>query len=80
MTVKGHGELSEVPTRIFSCDKALVFDWSTWGTATTAFLARIDGKWFVVQYFKEGAKAGQLATAFVPNQGQLRAFFRILFQ
>jgi len=24
MTVKGHGELSEVPTRIFSCDKALV--------------------------------------------------------
>ncbi|MBA3943779.1 MAG: hypothetical protein H0X37_04370 [Herpetosiphonaceae bacterium] len=55
-----------------------VFDWSTGAAKTTAHLARIDGKWFVVQFFKDGPRAGELATAFVPNQGQLAAMLRLL--
>ena len=51
---------------------AQVFDWDTRRTATTAHLARIEGKWFVVQFFKEGDYVGQLATAFVPNQAEAR--------
>ena len=52
---------------------AQVFDWDSSGTPTTAHLARIEGKWFVVQFFKEGPLAGQLATAFVPTQAELGA-------
>jgi hypothetical protein len=55
-----------------------VFDWDTNGTATTAHLARMEGKWFVVQFWKEGVDAGKLATAFIPNQTQLGAILRRL--
>jgi RHS repeat-associated protein len=55
-----------------------VFDWSTQGAATTAHLSRIDGKYFVTQFFKDGPRAGELATAFVPNNSQLSAMLRAL--
>lgn len=55
-----------------------VFDWSTRGSQTTAHLARIDGKYFVVQFFKEGDRAGELATAFVPRSDQLTAMLKAL--
>lgn len=50
-----------------------VFDWSSSGDRTIAHLARIEGKWFVVQFYAEGPLAGELATAFVPNQAELGA-------
>jgi RHS repeat-associated protein len=52
--------------------------WSTRGTTTVGHLARIDGRYFFVQFFTEGPRAGELATAFVPNQGQLSAILRLL--
>jgi RHS repeat-associated protein len=52
--------------------------WSTRGTTTVGHLARIDGRYFFVQFFTEGRQAGELATAFVPNQGQLSAILRLL--
>lgn len=52
-----------------------VFAWSTGAADTIAHLAYIDGKPFVVQFFKE---TGELATAFVPNQDQLGAMLRLL--
>jgi hypothetical protein len=48
-----------------------VVSWSLEGTRTTGHLARVDGKYLFVQFFAEGPRAGELATAFVPNQGQL---------
>jgi hypothetical protein len=54
----------------------LSFDWDTRGAPTIAHLARIDGKYFVVQFFKTGPRAGQLATAFIPNNAQLGAMLR----
>jgi len=45
------------------------------GTPTIAHLARIDGKWFVVQYYKD---TGVLASAFMPNPDQLKAMFSVL--
>ena len=55
-----------------------VFDWSTGADATIAHLARIDGKYFVVQFYKTGDRAGELATAFVPSQRQLSAMLKKL--
>jgi hypothetical protein len=55
-----------------------VFEWSLGGQRTVAQLARIEGKYFVVQFFAEGPRAGELATAFVPNQSQLTAMLRLL--
>jgi RHS repeat-associated protein len=48
-------------------------DWALQGQATVGHLARIEGKFFFAQFFKAGPRAGELATAFVPNQAQLRA-------
>jgi hypothetical protein len=56
-----------------------IFDWSLKGGAQTiAHLARIDGKYFVVQFFKSGEHAGELATAFRPGADQLSAMLRRL--
>jgi hypothetical protein len=55
-----------------------VFDWDTRGQPTSAHLARAEGKWFVVQFFKEGPRAGELATAFIPNLAQLTTILRKL--
>ena len=55
-----------------------MFAWDTGGRATVAHLARVEGKWFVVQFYKDGRYAGQLATAFVPNQAQLGSILRKL--
>jgi RHS repeat-associated protein len=57
-------------------DSKLSFDWSTGNAETIAHLARMDGKYFVVQFFKTGPRAGELATAFVPNSAQLGAMLR----
>jgi RHS repeat-associated protein len=54
----------------------LSFDWSSGNTETYAHLARIDGKYFVVQFFKNGPRANELATAFVPNNSQIGAMLR----
>jgi hypothetical protein len=35
---------------------------------------RIEGKWLLVQFFRDGPRAGELASAFIPNAGQLAAF------
>lgn len=55
-----------------------VVDWRTGADATQLHLAFIDGKHFAVQFFKEGDRAGELATAFIPNPGQLRAINELL--
>jgi hypothetical protein len=55
-----------------------VFEWSTGADATVAHLARIEGKNFVVQFFKTGPRAGELATAFIPNADQLAAMLKAL--
>jgi Domain of unknown function (DUF4157) len=52
-----------------------LFPWSTGASETIAHLAQIEGKYFVVQFYKE---TGDLATAFVPSSGQLREMFRLL--
>lgn len=39
-------------------------------------LARIDGKYFVVQFHRGGDQAGELLTAFVPNSSELGAMLR----
>ncbi len=54
------------------------FDWDSRGTPTTAHLARIDGKYFVVQFHRGGDQAGELLTAFVPNSSELGAMLRKL--
>jgi hypothetical protein len=54
------------------------FAWKTGDAKTVAHLARIDGKYFVVQFFVEGERAGELATAFVPGQDQLTSMFSLL--
>ena len=56
-----------------------VVDWSTGADKTIGHLARIDGhKWFFVQFFKQGPRAGEVATAFIPNKDQLRAILELL--
>jgi hypothetical protein len=52
-----------------------VFAWSAGAAETVAHLAYIDGKPFVVQFFRE---TGELATAFVPNSDQLGAMLRLV--
>jgi hypothetical protein len=47
------------------------FEWSLRGSPTIGHLARIEGKWFVTQFYTTGPIAGELATAFVPNQAEL---------
>jgi len=56
----------------------LRFNWDSEGTPTIAYLARIGNRYFVVQFFAEGEHAGELATAFAPNNGQLGAMLRAL--
>jgi hypothetical protein len=53
-------------------------DWSVGDAATIGHLARIEGKNFFVQFYKDGPRAGELATAFIPNQGQVTAILGIL--
>jgi hypothetical protein len=52
-----------------------VFRWSSGAHSTIAHLGRVEGKWFVVQFYEE---TGELATAFIPNSSQLEAMLRIL--
>jgi hypothetical protein len=54
---------------------AKTFPWSTGAAETIGHLAQVEGKWFVVQFFKE---TGELATAFVPNSKQLASMLRLL--
>ena len=55
-----------------------VFAYQTGADHTIAHLARIEGKYFLVQFFAEGPRAGEVATAFVPNPRQLSRIFRLL--
>jgi RHS repeat-associated protein len=48
-------------------------NWSLRGAPTTGHLAKIDGKYFFAQYFQDGPRAGELASAFVPQGSQLAA-------
>src|SRR5690606_9630313 len=48
------------------------------GDATVAHLARFDGKYFVAHFYQRGPRAGELATAFVPNSAQLGAYLQAL--
>jgi hypothetical protein len=52
-----------------------VFAWSSGAADTIAHLSYIEGKPFVVQFFRE---TGELATAFVPSENQYRAMLRLL--
>jgi RHS repeat-associated protein len=54
------------------------FEWSTGDAKTIAHLARIEDKYFVAQFFAEGDRAGELATAFEPSQDQLSAMLKLL--
>jgi hypothetical protein len=54
------------------------FEWSTGDAKTIAHLARIEGKYFVTQFFLEGSRAGELVTAFIPSQDQLTAMLALL--
>ena len=51
------------------------FDWTIGADKTVAHLAKVDGKYFVVQYFKD---TGVLASAFIPKGRQLPAMLRAL--
>jgi RHS repeat-associated protein len=55
-----------------------VCDWDLQGQPTVAHLARIEGKYFVVQFYTEGSHAGELATAFAPHPDQLGAMLKRL--
>jgi hypothetical protein len=55
-----------------------IVDWSTRGVPTFGHLARIEGKYFFVEFFKSGPRAGELATAFVPSQRQLSGILNLL--
>ncbi len=52
-----------------------VVPWSSGGTLTDAYLARIDGKWFVAQFDRS---TGDLVTAFVPSNSQVGAMLSLL--
>jgi len=52
--------------------------WSAFEDPTIGHLARIEGKYFFVQFFLSGVRAGELATAFVPNKKQLAAIRNLL--
>jgi hypothetical protein len=51
------------------------FPWSTGAAKTIGHLGRVEGKYFVVQFFEE---TGELASAFVPNSRQLREMLKLL--
>jgi hypothetical protein len=56
-----------------------IVPWTTGPDKTVGHLARIGGnKWFFVEYYTEGPRANELATAFIPNKDQLRAMLRLL--
>jgi hypothetical protein len=52
-----------------------IVPWSVGASETVAHLARIEGKWFVAQFFVE---TGELATAFVPSASQLQGMLQLL--
>ena len=54
------------------------FDWQWGGDLTTTHLATIDNKPFVVSFFQEGPRVGEVATALVPSQSQLSDMYAIL--
>ena len=56
----------------------LVLKWSLGGKPTVGHLARIDGKWFFVQYWTAGPYKGQLAGAWIPTQRQLQSILNAL--
>jgi UDP-2,3-diacylglucosamine pyrophosphatase LpxH len=51
--------------------------WSSGADKTTFHLAQKDGKWVAVQFFADGPRKGYLATAFMPNAGQLANMKRL---
>lgn len=53
-------------------------NWITGDDPTVGHLARIDGKYFFVQFYKTGPRAGEIATAFAPQQHQLASILRLL--
>ena len=53
-------------------------DWMTGNDPTVGHLARIGDKDFFVQFYTEGDRAGELATAFVPNRRELSRILRQL--
>jgi len=55
-----------------------IVNWSTGDAETIGHLARIDGKYFFVQFFSSGPRAGELATAFIPSQRQLSEILGLL--
>jgi hypothetical protein len=55
-----------------------VFNWMTGNSETIAKLAKIENKYFVIQFFENGERAGEVATAFVPTQKQLSRIFTLL--
>ncbi len=55
-----------------------ILPWSSRGTPTIAHFARIGGnKPFLVQFYANGPRAGELLTAFIPNKNQLRAIYEV---
>ncbi len=52
-----------------------VFEWSSGPTPTHAYLARIEGKWFVAQFHRE---TGELVTAFVRRNSAVSTMLRKL--
>ncbi len=52
-----------------------IVPWRTGNTPSIAHLARLEGKYFVVQFSQE---TGELLTAFVPNQRQLTQILSLL--
>ncbi len=52
--------------------------WSVGDSATVGHFARIGGKPFFAQFYQSGPRAGELATAFVPNQSQLTQILNLL--
>ena len=58
---------------------AQMVPWSTGASQTVGHLARVGrGRYLFVQYYVDGPRRGQLATAFRPNSGQLSAIRRLL--
>jgi RHS repeat-associated protein len=53
----------------------ITFEWTLGRTPTIAHLAKVQGKYFVVQYYKD---TGVLASAFVPKGEQLAGMLRAL--
>lgn len=58
-----------------AAQRTKVVPWSSSRTPTWAHIARIEGKYFVVQFSRA---TGDLVTAFAPNNAQLGAMLRLL--